>query len=207
MYFKSTNHIQSCNYVCGRARCCFCVFALDLRDVGASFVSILMPIFPFFHNFAIFLLSLVWLQTELDSTQSYYHYLSIKTPWRIMAWSMNQFPYSCLNSLYKHHFCFLSTETGRTSSTRNSIPSKFRATVQSWIRGLAGSLRLNSPFIWPSVRTQFSLMILMGSCWWFLPGTASFRRKLARCFGLSLTCTPFSNVSSDDSSLCRTIYS
>ena len=38
-----------------RARCCFCVFALDLRDVYASFVSILMRIFPFFHNFAIFL--------------------------------------------------------------------------------------------------------------------------------------------------------
>ena len=55
MQFKSTNHIQSCNYVCVRARCCFCVFALDLRDVYASFVSILMRIFPFFHNFAIFL--------------------------------------------------------------------------------------------------------------------------------------------------------
>ena len=91
-----------------------------------------------------------------------------------------------LPSLYKHHFCFLSTGTGRTSLTRNSIPSKFRATVQSWIRGLAGSLRLNSPVIWPSVRTQFSLMTLMGSYWWFLPDTASFRRKLARCFGLSL---------------------
>ena len=37
MQFKSTNHIQSCNYVCVRARCCFCVFALDLGDVYASF--------------------------------------------------------------------------------------------------------------------------------------------------------------------------
>ena len=55
MQFKSTNHIQSCNYLCERARCCFCVFALDLRDVYAYFVSILMRIFPFFHNFAIFL--------------------------------------------------------------------------------------------------------------------------------------------------------
>ena len=55
MQFKSTNHIQSCNYVCVRARCCFCVFALDLGDVYASYVSILMRIFPFFHNFAIFL--------------------------------------------------------------------------------------------------------------------------------------------------------
>ena len=41
--------------MCVRARCCFCVFALDLRDVYASFVSIVMRIFPFFHNFAIFL--------------------------------------------------------------------------------------------------------------------------------------------------------
>ena len=41
MQSKSTNHIQSCNYVCVRARCCFCAFALDLRDVYASFVSIL----------------------------------------------------------------------------------------------------------------------------------------------------------------------
>ena len=83
-----------------------------------------------------------------------------------MAWSMNQFPYSCLNSLYKHHFCFLSTGTGRTSLTRNSIPSKFRATVQSWIRGLAESVHLNSPFIWLSVhvRTQFSLMISSRHC-------------------------------------------
>ena len=48
MYFKSTNHIQSCNYVCVRARCCFCAFALDPRDVYSSFVSILMRIFPFF---------------------------------------------------------------------------------------------------------------------------------------------------------------
>ena len=56
MLVKSTNHIQSCNYVCVRARCCFCVFALDLRDVYASFASILMQISPnFFHNFAIFL--------------------------------------------------------------------------------------------------------------------------------------------------------
>ena len=135
-----------------RPHCCFCLFALDLRDVYTSFVSISMRIFPFFHNFAIFLLlgncnflwliasdnrtscrpiqsviilvinksdsrcavvpfwdhirqllvleslieygehgsssfaqlpnvipillSLVWLQTELDSTQSYYHYKS-----------------------------------------------------------------------------------------------------------------------------------
>ena len=55
MQCKSTNHIQSCNYVCGRARCCFCAFGLYLRDVYASFVSILMRTFPFFHNFAIFL--------------------------------------------------------------------------------------------------------------------------------------------------------
>ena len=47
-----------------------------------------MQIFPFFHNLAILLfseivilrrrpilLSLVWLQTQLDSTQSYFHYL------------------------------------------------------------------------------------------------------------------------------------
>ena len=54
MQFKSTNHIQSCNYVCARARCCFCVFALDLGDVYASYVSILMQIFPFFHNFVFF---------------------------------------------------------------------------------------------------------------------------------------------------------
>ena len=52
MYFKSTNHIQSCNYVCVRARCCFCVFALDLRDVYASFDSILKRIFPFFITFS-----------------------------------------------------------------------------------------------------------------------------------------------------------
>ena len=41
--------------MCVRARCCFCVFALDVRDVYASFASILMRIFPFFHNFAVFL--------------------------------------------------------------------------------------------------------------------------------------------------------
>jgi len=47
-----------------------------------------MQIFPFFHTLVFFLLeivifmrgrpillSLVWLQTELDSSQSYYHYL------------------------------------------------------------------------------------------------------------------------------------
>ena len=45
---------------------------------------------------------------------------------------------------------------GPNSLLRNSIPSKFRATVQLWIRGLARSLRLNSPFFWLSVRTQFS---------------------------------------------------
>lgn len=49
-------------------------------------------------------------------------------------------------------------------TTRNSIPSKFRATVRSWIGDLAGSLRLNSPFIWLSVRTQFSLMISSRHC-------------------------------------------
>ena len=37
MQFKSTNHIQSCNYVCVRARCYFCVFALDLRYVQGWF--------------------------------------------------------------------------------------------------------------------------------------------------------------------------
>ena len=55
MQFKSTNYIPSCNYVCLRARCFFCVFALDLRDVYTSFVSILMRIFSFFHNLTIFL--------------------------------------------------------------------------------------------------------------------------------------------------------
>ena len=79
-----------------------------------------------------------------------------------MAWFMNQFPYSCL--LCKPSRLFLSAGTGRTSLTRNSIPSKFRATVRSWIRSLAGSLRLNSPFIWLSVRTQFSLMISSRHC-------------------------------------------
>ena len=54
MQFKSTNHIQNCNYVCMRALL-LCVFPLDLGDVYAPFVSILMRIFPFFHNFAIFL--------------------------------------------------------------------------------------------------------------------------------------------------------
>ena len=57
MKFKSTNHIQSCNYVCVRARCCFCVFALDLGDVYASFVSILMRIFPFFISSLFFFFS------------------------------------------------------------------------------------------------------------------------------------------------------
>ena len=57
MQFKSTNHIQSCNYVCVRARCCFCVFALDLGDVYASFVSILMQISPFFISSLFFFFS------------------------------------------------------------------------------------------------------------------------------------------------------
>ena len=48
MLFKSTNHIQSCNYVCGRARCCFCVFALDLRDVYASLRQYFNAKFPLF---------------------------------------------------------------------------------------------------------------------------------------------------------------
>ena len=40
---------------CACARAVAFVFALDLRDVCASFVSILLRIFPFFHNFAILL--------------------------------------------------------------------------------------------------------------------------------------------------------
>ena len=43
---KSTNHIQSCNYV----RACCCAFGTLVRCV-------LMQIFPFFHNLAILLFS------------------------------------------------------------------------------------------------------------------------------------------------------
>ena len=42
---------------------------------------------------------------------------------------MNQFPYSCL--LCKTSRLFVSAGTDRTSLTRKSIPSKFRATVRS----------------------------------------------------------------------------
>ena len=40
-----------------RTRCCFCVFALDLGDVYASFVSILMRIFSFFISSQFFFFS------------------------------------------------------------------------------------------------------------------------------------------------------
>ena len=112
---------------------------------------------------------------------------------------------------------FLSAWTGRTSLTRNRIPSKFRATVQSWIRGLAGSVHLNSPLIWLSahVRTQFSLMISSRHC---LISSSTSALFLPPC-GLSLihvhpslmcqgtiplsverfTCTP--NVSATNSNL------
>ena len=40
---------------CACARAAAFVFALDLRDVYASFVTILLRIVPFFHNFAMFL--------------------------------------------------------------------------------------------------------------------------------------------------------
>ena len=86
----------------------------------------------------------------------------LKTQWRKMAWFINQLPYFCL--LCKTSCLFLSVGTGRTSLTRNSILSKFRATFRSWIRGLAGSLCANSQFIWLSVRTQFSLMISSRHC-------------------------------------------
>ena len=53
MQFKSTNHIQSRNDVCARALAF--VFLPVALDVYASFVNILMRIFSFFHNLAIFL--------------------------------------------------------------------------------------------------------------------------------------------------------
>ena len=82
-----------------------------------------------------------------------------------MAWLTNQCPFF-LPSL-QNIMSVLSARTGRTSLTQNSILSKFRATVRSWVRRLAGSLLFNSPFIWIFVRTHFSIHFLI----------------LARCFG------------------------
>ena len=94
----------------------------------------------------------------------------------------------------------LSARTGRTSLTRNSILSKFRATVRSWIRRLAGSLLFNSPFIWLCVRTHFSLMMSCRYCLTSSSTSTLFRPPR----GLS---TPFSKLSRDDSSRRGTINS
>ena len=79
-----------------------CVFAGNLRMFTPLWLYFSMRIFSFFHNLAIFLfigncnfyrdkqiglplrgrpilLSLVWWQTELDSTQFYFHYIFL--PW------------------------------------------------------------------------------------------------------------------------------
>ena len=54
LYFKSTNHIQSCNDVRACARLLLCFWRLITgRRFFISFVGILMRIFPFFHNLAI----------------------------------------------------------------------------------------------------------------------------------------------------------
>ena len=87
----------------------------------------------------------------------------------------------------------LSARTGRTSLTRNNIPSEFRATVRSWIRRLARSLLFNSPFIWLCVRTHFSLMISCRHC----PTSSSTSTLFRPPRGLS---TSFFKLSSDDSS-------
>ena len=77
--FKSTNHIQSCNYVlCARALAfVFLSVALECLSLFCQYFN---ANFPHFSKLGYFSFScdkqigLVRLQTELDSTQSYYHY-------------------------------------------------------------------------------------------------------------------------------------
>ena len=82
----------------------------------------------------------------------------------VLHFGMVREPVSIFLPFCKTWRLFLSAGTGRTSLTRNSIPSKLWAAARSCIRGSAGTLRFNSPFIWLSVTTHFSLKISSRRC-------------------------------------------